>query len=447
MHDGCSCGRIFLNLSQGGRWSSCIAIHQSWLTSYSLEFLCADASRWSVGICISFHTQVLLFVSSHLPHTCADDSEFACACLEVKQMILRLRPSASQRFRRRGFPAPLFQCVLQTDANVEIGNLGIHANPDDDDKFIGEFVTTQNFPSAKDLERSEQFVEFLSDLKLFPFSTHFNTAASHVQWSSGRKRIIDYGCVSHNNNISVISHSSCDVIPCTGFRSDHIAKVFVVQFYPYLDLGRDDSFVISCKRKFHVGFVKNWVPVDAEIFNLCFLYTLQMLSEVSWSVDSTSPFAVIDAAVHEFNPPHWQLVCSDDFVPVGASIPNSYGPLVDLAYGSLVDLVMLARDKAEHTKNVCDRVCPWRIKIFTDGSAKQQKAEAGWGIYVEMPTINDDGTVNEEKNFRESYHGPVVCEEDHEKFVGANAVTNNSGELCAMVHALKFLLQNGGCMA
>ena len=76
---------------------------------------------------------------------------------------------------------------------------------------------------------------------------------------------------------------------------------------------------------------------------------------------------------------------------------------------------------------------PW--EIYTDGScevavARQgRRKPAGWGIALQ----NNKGAW-------QIFHGPVVFDRGKEDFLGATLASNNTAELCAIAHAMRFLL-------
>ena len=77
---------------------------------------------------------------------------------------------------------------------------------------------------------------------------------------------------------------------------------------------------------------------------------------------------------------------------------------------------------------------PW--EIYTDGSCEVALARqgrrnpAGWGIAVQR-----------NKGDWSTFYGPVLFDRGHADFLGATLASNNTAELCAIAHAMHFLLQ------
>ena len=77
---------------------------------------------------------------------------------------------------------------------------------------------------------------------------------------------------------------------------------------------------------------------------------------------------------------------------------------------------------------------PCNLTIYTDGSCDNHSSHrgprppAGWGIAVDK-----DGSW-------EDFFGPVIYSKSHPDYMGAYVGTNNVAELCAIGHAMKYLL-------
>ena len=73
--------------------------------------------------------------------------------------------------------------------------------------------------------------------------------------------------------------------------------------------------------------------------------------------------------------------------------------------------------------------------IFTDGSCVD--GNASWGYCVVLKFRGEEDTFR----FTGSSAGEVILDTSHPLYLGASSCTNYSGELCALAHALIFVLQ------
>ena len=90
-----------------------------------------------------------------------------------------------------------------------------------------------------------------------------------------------------------------------------------------------------------------------------------------------------------------------------------------------------------------------RLSLYFDGSCQENRnvtaeTPAGWGVVVvrgDSRLGKGDGEVVEEMS------GPVVTSSDDEGYLGAEVGSNNTGELSAMAHSLRWLLIEGSTNA
>ena len=87
-----------------------------------------------------------------------------------------------------------------------------------------------------------------------------------------------------------------------------------------------------------------------------------------------------------------------------------------------------------------------RITLYFDGSCQENRnvtveTPAGWGVVV---VRGDSGLGKGDGEVIEELSGPVIVSPDEEGFLGAEVGSNNTGELSAMAHALRWLLMEGG---
>ena len=86
-----------------------------------------------------------------------------------------------------------------------------------------------------------------------------------------------------------------------------------------------------------------------------------------------------------------------------------------------------------------------RISLYFDGSCQENRnvtadTPAGWGVVV---VRGDSGLGKGDGEVIEELSGPVIVSPDDEGFLGAEVGSNNTGELSAMAHALRWLLMEG----
>ena len=86
-----------------------------------------------------------------------------------------------------------------------------------------------------------------------------------------------------------------------------------------------------------------------------------------------------------------------------------------------------------------------KISIYVDGSCEENRnvsseTPAGWGFCV---VIGDTGLGKGQGEIITEKSGPVITEKDSEGYIGSEVGSNNTAELCALAHALKWLLVDG----
>ena len=86
-----------------------------------------------------------------------------------------------------------------------------------------------------------------------------------------------------------------------------------------------------------------------------------------------------------------------------------------------------------------------RITLYFDGSCQENRnvtveTPAGWGVVV---VRGDSGLGKGDGEVIEELSGPVIVSPDEEGFLGSEVGSNNTGELSAMAHALRWLLMEG----
>ena len=86
-----------------------------------------------------------------------------------------------------------------------------------------------------------------------------------------------------------------------------------------------------------------------------------------------------------------------------------------------------------------------RITLYFEGSCQENRnvtaeTPAGWGVVV---VRGDSGLGKGDGEVIEELSGPVIVSPDEEGFLGAEVGSNNTGELSAMAHALRWLLMEG----
>ena len=86
-----------------------------------------------------------------------------------------------------------------------------------------------------------------------------------------------------------------------------------------------------------------------------------------------------------------------------------------------------------------------RITLYFDGSCQENRnvtaeTPAGWGVVVVQ---GDSGLGKGDGEVIEELSGQVITSSDKEGFLGAEVGSNNTGELSAMAHTLRWLLIEG----
>ena len=86
------------------------------------------------------------------------------------------------------------------------------------------------------------------------------------------------------------------------------------------------------------------------------------------------------------------------------------------------------------------------LYVYVDGSCEENrnvtsKTPAGWGFCV---ITGDSGIGKGGGDVVFERSGPVVTEESEDDFLGATVGSNNTAELSAIAHALRWLLTEGG---
>ena len=86
-----------------------------------------------------------------------------------------------------------------------------------------------------------------------------------------------------------------------------------------------------------------------------------------------------------------------------------------------------------------------RITLYFDGSCQENRnvtaeTPAGWGVVVVQ---GDSGLGKGDGEVIEELSGPVIVSSEEEGFLGAEVGSNNTGELSAMAHTLRWLLMEG----
>ena len=87
-----------------------------------------------------------------------------------------------------------------------------------------------------------------------------------------------------------------------------------------------------------------------------------------------------------------------------------------------------------------------KISIYVDGSCEENKnvssdTPAGWGFCV---VIGDTGLGKGQGEIITEKSGPVITKKTSCEYIGSEVGSNNTAELCALAHALKWLLIEGG---
>lgn len=86
------------------------------------------------------------------------------------------------------------------------------------------------------------------------------------------------------------------------------------------------------------------------------------------------------------------------------------------------------------------------LTIYVDGSCQDNRnvtaeTPAGWGLVV---VIGDNGSSRGSGEVIDEQSGLVITDATAESFLGAEVGSNNTAELSAIAHALRWLLAEGG---
>jgi len=86
------------------------------------------------------------------------------------------------------------------------------------------------------------------------------------------------------------------------------------------------------------------------------------------------------------------------------------------------------------------------IHLYVDGSCADNQQtgpeqKAAWGLVV---VIGDSGLGRGNGDIIHEKRGLVVCDEESEEWIGAETASNNTAELSGLIHALRWLLIEGG---
>ena len=89
---------------------------------------------------------------------------------------------------------------------------------------------------------------------------------------------------------------------------------------------------------------------------------------------------------------------------------------------------------------------PSKISIYVDGSCEENRnvtasTPAGWGFCV---VLGDTGLGKGQGEIVTERSGPVITKKTSSEYIGSEIGSNNTAELCALAHALKWLLMEGG---
>ena len=89
---------------------------------------------------------------------------------------------------------------------------------------------------------------------------------------------------------------------------------------------------------------------------------------------------------------------------------------------------------------------PPRFSLYVDGSCIGNQhvdadTPAGWGLVI---VEKDTGLGKRSGEFVEEFRGKVITNRDDEKFIGAEIGSNNTAELSAFLHALRWILTRDG---
>jgi len=87
-----------------------------------------------------------------------------------------------------------------------------------------------------------------------------------------------------------------------------------------------------------------------------------------------------------------------------------------------------------------------RVHIYVDGSCSENRnvtseTRAGWGLCV---IVNDSGAGNGKGHLLTEVNGMVITNSDENGYLGAEVGSNNTAELSAIAHALRWILSESG---
>ena len=71
------------------------------------------------------------------------------------------------------------------------------------------------------------------------------------------------------------------------------------------------------------------------------------------------------------------------------------------------------------------------VVLYTDGSASLSSGTAGWGVFAHRSDTSET-----------SLWGPVITDTAEFNWIGTSRPTNNTGEISAIYHALKWLARD-----
>ncbi|MEK9730759.1 MAG: hypothetical protein VW230_03255, partial [Candidatus Poseidoniales archaeon] len=84
--------------------------------------------------------------------------------------------------------------------------------------------------------------------------------------------------------------------------------------------------------------------------------------------------------------------------------------------------------------------------LYVDGSCLENNnvtsaTPAAWGVVI---VVGDTGLGKGVGNVHEEFSGMVITNPEEDDFIGAEVGSNNTAELSAFAHALRWLLIEGG---
>jgi len=86
------------------------------------------------------------------------------------------------------------------------------------------------------------------------------------------------------------------------------------------------------------------------------------------------------------------------------------------------------------------------VHIYVDGSCSENRnvtseTRAGWGLCV---IVNDSGSGNGKGHLLTELNGEVITNANESGYLGAEVGSNNTAELSAIAHALRWILRESG---